>query len=203
MYEEIDAALSAFMATYDDETARAALVATGPAGAQRVFDLYYGGGDGHIAPGVRDRSRGDAWSSALWVAATMDPAQYLARLPRKISTTHLVILGDVDDPRAVEILCEHSGHRDYLHRCNAVRSLAKHHDVPRARAAVLAALKDHEPVVRASACRALSTWDPAAAIIEYETLRRSADLTPLLRQEADGALRDLRAGRPPRDHYFG
>src|SRR5687768_13628494 len=93
-----------------------ALIAAGPNGAKRVFDLYYGRAQAHLITSASGRELVDGWSAALHIAASVAPEQFLAQLTGDISTTEIVILGGINDPRATKILCEQAKHKDFLHR---------------------------------------------------------------------------------------
>lgn len=175
--------------------AEEALAAAGPAGAERVFDLYYGRAKVHLITRAAGRELVDGWSNALHIAALVSPGEFLAQLPHSIGTTEIVILGDIHDPRATRILCEQVRHKDFLHRFNAVRALAKHTS-PGGREAIESALGDPELVVRSAAIRAVADADPSRGIRLYEGLLHSPGITPLLRQEAHWALSFLREGSP-------
>ncbi|PTA43724.1 HEAT repeat domain-containing protein [Micromonospora sp. RP3T] len=176
-----------------------ALIAAGPTGARRVFDLYYGRATANLVTRATGRELGDGWSAALHIAASIAPEEFLARMPSRVGTTEIVILGDVNDPRATHILCEQARHQDFLHRVNAVRALAKHTG-PASRAAVEQALADEDLVVRSAAIRCVADADPGRGRALYEAFLAEPRLTPLLRQEARKALSHLRAGRPVPPH---
>lgn len=173
--------------------AEEALVAAGPAGAKRVFDLYYGRAHARLITKGTGRELVDGWSAALHVAASVATEEFLSQLPRSISTTEIVILGDIDDPRATRILCEQAKHEDFLHRVNAVKALAKHAS-PASREAIESALGDRNLVVRSAAIRAIADTDPNRGITLYEALLHEPSLTPLLGQEAQWALSYLHQG---------
>ncbi|MEU8007904.1 HEAT repeat domain-containing protein [Catellatospora sp. NPDC049111] len=174
-----------------------ALIAAGLTGARRVFDLYYGRARANLVTKATGRELGDGWSAALHIAASVAPEEFLARLPSRVGTTEIVILGDIDDPRATRILCEQARHKDFLHRVNAVRALAKHTG-PASREAVEQALADEDLVVRSAAirCVADADADPSRGTTLYEAFLAEPRLTPLLRQEARWALSYLREGSP-------
>ncbi|MFI2710184.1 HEAT repeat domain-containing protein [Micromonospora sp. NPDC018662] len=172
-----------------------ALIAAGPTGARRVFDLYYGKVRANLVTRATGRELGDGWSAALHVAALIAPEEFLAQMPSRVGTTEIVILGDINDPRATHILCEQARHKDFLHRVNAVRALAKHTG-PASRAAVEQALADEDLVVRSAAIRCVADTDPSRGRTLYEAFLEEPRLTPLLRQEAGWALSYLRRGSP-------
>ncbi|GAA1416285.1 HEAT repeat domain-containing protein [Catellatospora coxensis] len=172
-----------------------ALIAAGPTGAKRVFDLYYGRARANLVTKATGRELVDCWSAALHIAASVAPEEFLAQLPSRVGTTEILILGDVDDPRATQILCEQARHKDFLHRVNAVRALAKHSG-PASREAVEQALADKNLVVRSAAIRCVADADPGRGTTLYEAFLEEPRLTPLLRQEARWALSYLREGRP-------
>jgi hypothetical protein len=172
-----------------------ALIAAGPTGAKRVFDLYYGRASANLVTKATGRELGDGWSAALHIAASVAPEEFLAQLPSRVGTTEIVILGDINDPRATHILCEQARHKDFLHRVNAVRALAKHTG-PASREAVEQALADEDLVVRSAAIRCVADADPRRGTTLYEAFLAEPRLTPLLRQEARWALSHLREGSP-------
>lgn len=173
--------------------AEEALVAAGPEGAKRFFDLYYGRARARLTTKATGRELVDGWSAALHLAASVATEEFLSQLPRSISTTEIGILGDIDDPRATEVLCGQAKHEDFLHRVNAVRALAKHTG-PASRQAIESAVVDHDLVVRSEAVHAIADSDPSRGITLYEALLNEPSLTPLLRQEAQWALSYLYEG---------
>ncbi|GAA2364785.1 hypothetical protein Cme02nite_32470 [Catellatospora methionotrophica] len=192
MTDSLDAAIAAALdwEPHAEDTLRAA----GLPGAMRVFDLYYGRAKARLVTRANGRDLVDGWSAVLHLAASIAPEQFLAQLPRRVGTTEIVILGDIDDPRATKILREQARHPDFLHRCNAVRALATHTD-PKARKAIEGALRDPHLVVRSYAIRAVADADPGRGITLYEAQLQEPGLTPLLRQEAQWALSYLRDGQ--------
>ena len=107
------------------------LAKLGPAAFDRVFDLY------HSVPaelperlqariGELQRESIDLWAHAIGTVARANPAKYLDWLAgREPSTLDLVILGDVDDPRASTVLGQALDHPEWLHRHHAEQSLAR------------------------------------------------------------------------------
>ncbi|MEV4418192.1 HEAT repeat domain-containing protein [Catellatospora sp. NPDC049609] len=172
-----------------------ALIAAGPTGAKRVFDLYYGRAKANLATKATGRELVDSWSAALHIAASVAPEEFLAQLTSRVGTTEIVILGDIDDPRATHILCEQARHEDFLHRVNAVRALAKHTG-PASREAVEQALADENLVVRSAAIRCVADAEPSRGTTLYEAFLQQPHLTPLLRQQTLWALSYLRKGSP-------
>jgi HEAT repeat protein len=75
-----------------------------------------------------------------------------------------------------------------------VKALAKHAG-PAAREAIEGALDDQNLVVRSAAIWGIADSDPIRGIALYEQLATAPGITPLLRQEAQSALSDLRQGR--------
>lgn len=112
------------------------LAALGPAAFDRVFQLY------HSRPAdyperLQDliarlkRESVDLWAFAIGAVAQANPGKYLDWLAgREPSTLDLVILGDVDDPRASAVLGQALGHPEWLHRHHAKESLAKRGERP-------------------------------------------------------------------------
>jgi hypothetical protein len=172
-----------------------ALIAAGPTGAKRVFDLYYGRARAGLVTKATGRELGDGWSAALHIAASVAPGEFLAQLPTRVGITEIVILGDINDPRATHILCEQARHKDFLHRVNAIKALAKHTG-PASRQAVEQALADENLVVRGAAIRCVADTDPSRGTTLYEEFMAEPRLTPLLRQETRWALSYLREDRP-------
>ena len=180
-----------------DEASADALVASGESGLQRLLDVWYGHSgepfDNPI-PDVPDREAIDRWASAIALAAVAAPSAFIDAISGgAISTMLLAILGDVDDPRATDILREHVDDEDWLVRCNAVTSLRRR-DEPAARAGIEPALSDPNLVVRTAAIDAISHWEPDRAVSLYSDLLGAADLTPILRSQVEAALTLL---RPP------
>jgi hypothetical protein len=190
--DDIDDAINQYLSRLDAEAERR-LAATGPAGLDRVLDLWFGG-PGRPLTETEDAPRGrdgvDAWGALLGAVARANPAAFVDAIEhRQMSITLLAILGDVDDPRATTILCATLDDEDWLHRSNAVTSLARRHDAA-ATACLVRALADEEPVVRAHAAEAVLRSDPARAVACLEELQARDDLTPLLRTRVEAALRD-------------
>jgi hypothetical protein len=203
MTDQIDGVLTVFLQKQDRRSWEA-LVATGPAGAGRVLELWYGGsGDPLPKPaGMHDRELVEAWAGALGAAAAADPQAFVAAVAeREVGTIEVAILGGLDDARATRLLCEHARHRDWLMRRTAVAALGRHPESS-ARPCVERAIDDPEAVVRAAAIRSLSRWDRGQAIARFEELLTTAGPTPLLRAEIRTALRALRAGRAVPDHVL-
>jgi hypothetical protein len=73
----------------------------------------------------------DLWAHAIGTVARANPARYLdwpaGRAP---STLDLVVLGDVDGPRASTVLGRALGHPDWLHRHHAAESLVRRGEEP-------------------------------------------------------------------------
>lgn len=73
----------------------------------------------------------DLWAYAISTVARANPGKYLDWLTgRTPSTLDLVILGDVDDPRASTVLRAALGHPEWLHRHHAEESLARRGERP-------------------------------------------------------------------------
>jgi HEAT repeat protein len=184
-----------------DEVSADALVASGELGLQRLLDVWYG----HTAepfdnpiPDVPDREVIDRWASAIAITAVAAPSAFIDAISGEdMSTMLLAILGDVDDPRATAILCDHVDDEDWLVRCNAVTSLRRRDDSA-ARSGIELALADPNLVVRTAAIDALSHWDADRAISLYTELLDADSLTPLLRSQVEAAITLLRAS-PPAD----
>ncbi len=95
----------------------------------------------------------DCWSHAIASVAWANPALYVDQLT-ELDTLDVVILGDIDDPRVVEILAGALDSDEWLIRYHAVRSLAKRPE-PEARQHIQRALTDPEELIRQEAGKAL------------------------------------------------
>jgi len=183
-----------------DEMSADALVASGESGLQRLLDVWYGHSgqpfDNPI-PDVPDREAIDRWASAIAIAAVAAPSAFVDAISGEdISTMLLAILGDVDDPRATAILCDHVDDEDWLVRYNAVTSLRRRDDSA-ARESIQQALADPNLVVRSAAIDAISHWDPDRAVSLYGDLLDAEGLTPVLRSQVEAALTLLRGAADP------
>lgn len=191
----VDTLISSYLRQLDEASADA-LVASGEPGLQRLLDVWYG----HAAepfdnpiPDVPDREAVDRWASAIAITAVAAPSAFVdAIAAEETSTMMLAILGDVDDPRATAILCEHVDDEDWLVRCNAVTSLRRR-DEADARAGIERALADPNLVVRSAAIDAISHWDPDRAMTLYSGLLDTDGLTPVLRSQVQAAITLLQA----------
>ncbi len=191
----VDTVISSYL-RQPDEVSADALVASGEPGLHRLLDVWYGHTvepfDNPIAD-VADREAIDRWASAIAITAVAAPSAFIDAISGEdMSTMLLAILGDVDDPRATAILCEHVDDEDWLVRCNAVTSLRRRDDSD-ARAGIELALADPNLVVRSAAIDAISHWDPARAISLYTDLLDADGQTPLLRSQVEAAITLLRA----------
>src|SRR5262249_40604397 len=179
----------------------ALLAARGDAGAGRLVSLAYGEESepfDNPIPDVDGRDAIDRWSAALSVVAVAAPSAFMdAICCKEMNVALLSILGDVGDPRATAILCQHVADEDWLRRYNALRALGRRDDAA-ARPCIERALGDPHLVVRAAAIKAVSRWEAGRAVALYEELLEAKGLTPLLRAEARAAIGDLRAGLPVR-----
>lgn len=198
----MDTVIRSYLRQPDDVSADA-LVASGELGLQRLLDVWYGHSgepfDNPI-PDVPDREAIDRWASAIAIAAVAAPAAFIDAISGEdISTMLLAILGDVDDPRATAILCDHVDDEDWLVRCNAVTSLRRRDD-PDARQGIEQALTDPNLVVRRAAIDAISHSDPDRAVSLYAGLLDAEGLTPILRSQVKAALTLLRTEPPQPVH---
>lgn len=194
----MDTVIRSYLRQPDDVSADA-LVASGEPGLQRLLDVWYGHSgepfDNPI-PDVPDREAIDRWASAIAIAAVAAPSAFIDAISAEdISTMLLAILGDVDDPRATAILCDHVDDEDWLARCNAVTSLRRRDD-PAARQGIERALTDPNLIVRRAAIDAISHSDPDRAVSLYSGLLDAEGLTPVLRSQVEAALTLLRAEPP-------
>ena len=110
------------------------LAKLGPAAFDRVFHLYH---STDIPPRLSElgselgRQCVDLWAEAIAAVARANPGKYLDWLSgREPSTLDLVLLGDVDDPRASTVLRASLDHREWLHRHHAEESLARRGERP-------------------------------------------------------------------------
>lgn len=189
-----------------DEASADALAASGEPGLRRLIDVWFGRAaepfDNPI-PEVPDREAIDRWVSAIAIVAVAAPSAFIDAISgEEISLMLLAILGDIDDPRATTILCEHVDDEDWLVRCNAVTSLRRRDDLA-ARAGIESALKDPNLVVRSAAIDAISHWEPDRAVCLYTDLLDADDLTPLLRSQVEAAITLLRTTPPPAEPQPG
>jgi HEAT repeat protein len=95
-------------------------------------------------------------------------------------------------------LCAQVDDEDWLIRYNAGRSLLRS-ATNEAMECLESLLDDSNFVVRSLAIQGVSRRDPKRAIALYESLLHEPDVTPLLRQRAERAIGELRAGRDVRD----
>jgi HEAT repeat protein len=197
----VDTVIRSYLRQPDEGTADA-LVASGEPGLQRLLEVWYGHSDqpfDNPIPDVPDREAIDRWASAIALTAVAAPSAFIDAISGEyISTMLLAILGDVDDPRATGILCDHVDEDDWLVRCNAVTSLRRRDD-PAAREGIELALADPNLVVRTAAVDAISHWDPDRAISLYTDLLDADDLTPILRSQVEAALTLLHPEPSPAD----
>ena len=200
--ETVDQAILGYLRASSNGTSERLLAATGEAGVRRMLSIHFGEATEPFSfpPELSRRGAIDLLSAALRVVATATPAAFITGLAgRDLSglghLSVLAILGGVDDPRATGILCSYVGDEEWLTRYNAVSALVRRAD-PVGRGAVESALSDSNLVVRAEAIKGVSRWDKARAIALYKGLLAEEAITPLLRADAEAAIRDLRAGRP-------
>jgi len=194
----VDSVITSYLRQPDSKTADA-LAASGEQGLLRLLDIWYGRAtepfENPISD-VRDREAIDRWASAIAITAVEVPSAFIEAIADlDVSTMLLAILGDVSDPRAVDILCRHLADDDWLSRCSAVASLGRRSE-DAARAGIEKALADPNLVVRSAAIDALSHWNPERAIALYTDLLDAEDMTPLLRSQARATITLLRAGPP-------
>lgn len=194
----VDTVIRSYLRQPDEGTADA-LVASGEPGLHRLLEVWYGHGDepfDNPIPDVPDREAIDRWASAIALTAVAAPSAFIDAISGEdISTMLLAILGDIDDPRATDILCDHVDDDDWLVRCNAVTSLRRRDD-PAAREGIELALADPNLVVRTAAVDAISHWDPNRAVSLYTDLLDADDLTAILRSQVEAALTLLRTDPP-------
>jgi hypothetical protein len=194
--DPVDAALAGFLSR-QDRRAEARLTATGEAGVRRTIEVYFGRPARPFADPVAHlgREAGDRWGAALAVVGAAHPASFMDLFPAGSPSLQLLaVLGEVNDPRAVDLLLAHVRDRDWLVRYNAVAALRRQ-PCERARAGIEAALKDEEPVVRAEAIAAIAASQPERARTLFEELLTHPALTPVLRTQVLGRVRRLRSRR--------
>jgi HEAT repeats len=172
-------------------------VAVGEPMLRRLVDLYYGHSSWIEPPRLTAASReiGDAWTGLLFRLAMAFPGVYLdeidarrIRLKGGVHISEVVILGYLDDPRAVPLLVRCTRHRDWLVRYHAVRGLA-HRDDPESVAAVEhAAGRDCDVAVRVEAVAGIARRNPARARTLYTGLLDHPHLTPMLAEHVRQAL---------------
>ncbi len=134
------------------------LMAFGPDAFHRVMRLY----TSHpkdFPPRLAELISGlgresvDCWAHAISSVAWANPGLYVDQLT-ELRTLDIVILGDIDDPRVVEILSEALDSDEWLIRYHAVRSLAKRPE-PEACQHIQRGLTDQEELIRQEAAKAL------------------------------------------------
>ena len=180
----IDSAIVAYMHRPDGQS-KADLVATGPEGLNRTLQIWFDAtsADRRMYPKDKARWAIDARADALDVLARAFPTPFVDGIEDDgISITLHSILGEVDDLRAVSILCAHVISDEWLVRYDAVRALG-----------------DPNLVVRSRAVEENHRWDPDRAKELYEDQLQDESLTPLLRAEAESALQNLKLGLPVSD----
>jgi HEAT repeat protein len=198
----VDTVIRSYLRQPDGQSADA-LAASGESGLRRLLDVWYGHEtepfDNPISD-IPDREAIDRWASAIAIAAVAAPSAFVEAIADlDQSTMLLAILGDIDDPRATQILCRHLDDDDWLSRCSAVASLGRRTDEA-ARSGIEKALDDPNLVVRGAAIDAVSHRDPDRAIGLYTELLDADGLTPMLRSQARASIMMLRA-RPPGNSF--
>ncbi|HCT79853.1 MAG TPA: hypothetical protein DGT23_25465 [Micromonosporaceae bacterium] len=107
---------------------------------------------------------------------------------RDRSLAALVVLGRLDDPRAVGLLLQCVRFRDWRVRCHAVHGLAWRDDRESINAVERAAREDCALAVRVAALQGVARRDPARAKTLYIGLLDHPHLTPMLREQVIAAL---------------
>jgi HEAT repeat protein len=199
--DSIDAAIGAFVERGGEDEAEA-LRATGEAGLRRMLDLWFRRverpADGPI-PALTSRWLADQWSECLGLLAETAPTVFVDGLTgHELGTDEIAVLGGCKSLDATRLLCAHGGDADWLIRYNVIRSLIRIGDVE-GRECIEAALADEHLVVRSTAIKGVSRWDPERAEALYKALLTTPNITPLLRQQAEWAIQQLRAGNEVRD----
>ena len=164
---------------------------------RRAIALYYSHATWISAPALTRAGReiGDAWTHLLFRLAMAFPAVYLdeidarrIRLKLGAPISEVVILGYLDDARAVPLLVRCTRHRDWLVRYHAVRGLARRDDPASIAAVDHAATRDCSLPVRVEAVTGIARRDPARARILYTELLDHPHQTPVLSQQIKQAL---------------
>lgn len=135
------------------------LMAFGPDAFHRVMRLYTSIPDDYPPRLVElvaelKRESMDCWAHAITAVAWANPSLYVDQLSTP-NTLDIVILGDIDDARVVDILRTALDSTEWLIRYHAVRSLAKRPE-PEARAHIRRGLTDQEEMIRREASESLA-----------------------------------------------
>jgi len=192
---DLDAVIGAWLQAEPDWALRRA-VEWGEPALRRAIALYYGHATWTSKPDLSGgREIGDAWSALLFRLAMANPGVYLdeidarrIRLRTGAPISEVVILGYLDDPRAVPLLVRCTRHRDWLVRFHAVRGLARRDDDASVAAIDHAATRDCSLPVRVEAVAGIARRDPARARILYTGLLDHPHQTPLLSEQVRRAL---------------
>lgn len=164
---------------------------------RRAVALYYGHDTWTTAPELPGAGReiGEAWTLLLFDLAMAFPRAYLdeidarrIRLKVGVPISEVVIVGCLDDPRAVPLLVHCTRHRDWLVRYHAVRGLVRRDDAASVAAVKQAAMRDCSLPVRVEAVAGIARRDAARARILYTELLDHPHQTPLLSQQVRRAL---------------
>lgn len=193
---DLDAVIGAWLQGEPDWALQRA-VQWGEPVLRRAIALYYGHATWTAEPELSRAGReiGDAWTHLLFRLARANPRVYLdeidarhIRLKAGAPISEVVILGYLDDPRAVPLLVRCTRHRDWLVRFHAVRGLARRDDDASVAAIDHAASRDCSLPVRVEAVAGIARRDPARARALYTGLLDHPHQTPLLSEQVRRAL---------------
>ena len=193
---DLDALIADWLNGEPDRASRRAIDSGEPV-LRRAVALYYGHATWTSPPELTGAGReiGDAWTHLLFRLAMAFPGAYLdeidarrIRLKAGAPISEVVILGYLDDPRAVPLLVRCTRHRDWLVRFHAVRGLARRDDVASVAAVDHAATRDCSLPVRVEAVAGIARRDRARARILYTELLDHPHQTPLLSKRVRQAL---------------
>jgi hypothetical protein len=188
---DLDAVIANWLNSQPDWALRRAIEWGEPV-LRRAIALYYGHSTWIYTFTLVRTSReiGDAWTHLLFRLAMAFPDVYLdeidagrIRLRRGAPLSEVVILGCLDDHRAVPLLVHCTRHRDWLVRFHAVRGLARRDDAASVAAVDFAAVRDCSLPVRAEAVAGMARRDPVRARMLYTELLDHPHQTPLLSRQ--------------------
>jgi HEAT repeat protein len=187
----IDEAIAACLVD-QSETSFRRVAGLGPEGLLRLHDIYYRRA-AWAAPDLKGAGRelADVWNQMLFELALANPSSYLDQIAARrlrLTTLEVVILGHIDDERAVALLVHASRHSDWLIRYHAVRGLVARDDLEATAAVERAAKQDCSVNVRVEATAGVARRDRARARTLYLGLLDHPHMTPMLRRQIEAML---------------
>jgi HEAT repeats len=199
---QVDAAIIGCLTTRSGSALDAALdraVVVGEGALRRAVELYYGHSTWVNPPRLEGSGRelADAWSCLLFRLAMAFPGVYLDEInARRIwlkgptePVSEVMILGCLDDARAVPLLVQCCRHRHWLVRYHAVRGLVRRDDPASVAAVERAARLDCSVSVRIEAAGGVLRRDPQRGRALHRALLEHPHLTPMLRERVEEALK--------------